>query len=403
MSDYKTPESFSKLFYDFTGYAHGNYPADQRAIAKDLSETLAAHTTVDDSGPLVVADSKGIYVYDSKSGHPLITAGEYRAAPNSGFYEVTGISHVGPAMAYLGVLQTYGNDIWQQHLAPMKEHMNQIREVNAASHEHNWLTQLDCPAWRGHEAKIQKLIDYACALGSAYLEQVETNLADFCPEHITKNFLEIETEKFPIPYNTVMIATFSLAGLQSAYDIYTSLTKVDINWQNAKVLLHNLAGTNYSAGLTARSNWLHPLIKAIAGDSLSDDRIFIVPYAPEFDGLGNEKMSDKQYDVLANQVWGGIYSRPIVMNQAFGKIPDIDTPERPPIPGDYGFTKADQIDHFLQRLKFSTGNIKEMLSNTVGFWLAGEAHAKNWDLSKMAIPGLTHGLPQGLTEYPTVG
>lgn len=41
-----------------------------------------------------------------------------------------------------------------------------------------------------------------------------------------------------------------------------------------------------------------------------------------------------------------------------------------------------------------------MLSNTVGFWIAGEAVAKGWDLTKMNIPGLTHGFPDGLDDYP---
>lgn len=400
MSNYKTPKAFSDLFHDFTGYAHPDYPKNQRAIAKDLSETLAQGKVSDDSGPLVVADSKGIYVYESNSPHKLIASGEYRSAPNSGFYEVTSLSHVGPAIAYLGVLQKYGNNVWQEHIAPMKKHLHQIRQVNRVKGEEHWLNQLHCPAWQGREESIKKLVDYACALAGNYLEQVENEPEAFCTDHSLKHFLEVETKDFPIPYNTVMIATFSLAGLKSAYDIYSALTRVEIDWQSAKVLLRNLAGTNYSAGLTATSNWLFPLIKSIAGDKLDEGRMFIVPYAPCFDNLGEEVMSEEHYNALASGVWGAIYSRPVVMNEAFYNVPDITIAKRIAIEGDYECTKASDIHHFVRRLKFSTGNIKEMLSNTVGFWLAGEAQNKNWNLHKMAIPGLTDGLPEGFSEYP---
>jgi hypothetical protein len=401
MNNYQTPKAFSDLFYDFTGYSHANYPKNQRAIAKDLSDTLAkGQDTDDDNGPLVVADSKGIYVYDSTSPHKLITSGDYRAAPNSGFYEVTSLSHVGPAIAYLGVLQKYGNEQWREHIAPMKEHLQLIRDINRMGESEHWLHQLNCPAWQGREDSIKKLVDYACGLAGNYLKRVEREPEAFCTEHILEHFLEVETNDFPIPYNTVMIATFSLAGLKSAYDIYSALSKVEINWQSAKILLRNLAGTNYSAGLTATSNWLFPLIKSIAGESLDEGRMFIVPYAPCFDNLGEKTMSDEQFNALASGVWGAIYSRPVVMNEAFANVPDITIPKRIAIEGDYDFSKASDIHHFVRRLKFSTGNIKEMLSNTVGFWLAGEAENKDWQVERMAIPGLTDGLPEGFSDYP---
>lgn len=41
-----------------------------------------------------------------------------------------------------------------------------------------------------------------------------------------------------------------------------------------------------------------------------------------------------------------------------------------------------------------------MLSNTVGFWMAGELAAKSWDYNEISIPGLTTGFPQGISAYP---
>ena len=400
MSDYTTPQAFNDLFFDFTGHAHGNYPRNQRSIAQDLARTLSNISPSDEAGPLIVANSVGLYVYSSEPGHPLISSAEYRAAPNSGFYEVTSVSHVGPAIAYLGALQSYGDNAWEDHIEPLIVHLRKVREANAAPLNEHWLSKLDCVSWRGHEQQIKLMIDYACALAGHYLIDIQKNKNKFCSEHLIKYFLESSSQDFPIPYNTVMIGTFALAGLKSAHDVYCALNTNDIHWENAKILLHNLAGTNYSAGLTQGSNWLYTLIASIAPETFNQERILLAPYASLPNDLGKEVLTEDEFKQLTQNIWGSMYSRPIVCEAAFGHIENIVIPYRKPIPGDYEITNASQIDHFMQRLKFSTGNTKEMLSNTVGFWLAEEAAAKNWQLDAIDIPGLTHGLPAGMTGYP---
>jgi hypothetical protein len=52
------------------------------------------------------------------------------------------------------------------------------------------------------------------------------------------------------------------------------------------------------------------------------------------------------------------------------------------------------------RLKYSLLDPREMLSNTVGFWMSGELQNKNWDIEKIEIPGLTTGFPKGISKYP---
>ena len=229
---------------------------------------------------------------------------------------------------------------------------------------------------------------------------IQANKQLFSQEHLLEHFLESNSDKYPIPFNTIMIATFALIGLKGLHDLHSALTHEGIAWDSAKVILHNLAGTNYGAGMTAGSNWLYQSVAALTDGQLDPRRILIVPYLNLPDDIGQASLSDKSFDLLANRVWGSIFARPIVTDAAFSHIQDIEIPYRQAIPGDYGYTRASQIDHFIMRLKFSTGNIKEMLSNTVGFWLAGEAQAKNWKFSEMDIPGLTDGLPAGITAYP---
>lgn len=283
----------------------------------------------------------------------------------------------------------------------MLKHVKEVRKVNSAPLDQHWTTQLNCPAWRGREERIKNMIDYACSLSGNYLLEVKRNPKVFSYEHLANNFLEVSSEKFPISFNTVMIGTFSLSAIYAAYEIYAALSNTEIKWENAKVLLHNLVGTNYSAGLTPYSNWVYPTIVDIAGPQLDKGRIMIVPYAFLPETVGREFLPDKDFENLTQRVWGALYARSQITSLAFSNIKDIQQSPPAPIPGDYGYTKAENIDDFIMRLKYFMRDLTQMLSNTVGFWIAGEAAAKNWNVSKMDIPGLTHGFPGGLKAYPT--
>ena len=72
MTQYTTPKAFLDLFYDFTGHAHADYPTNRRSIGQDLARCLAQQSTSQQKGPLVVANSLGIYIYSGEEGHPLI-------------------------------------------------------------------------------------------------------------------------------------------------------------------------------------------------------------------------------------------------------------------------------------------------------------------------------------------
>jgi hypothetical protein len=84
----------------------------------------------------------------------------------------------------------------------------------------------------------------------------------------------------------------------------------------------------------------------------------------------------------------------------FASIPTIYLPDRPSLPGDYFVTKAGAIDQFMIRMKHSLRDAREMLSNTVAFWMVQELANKNWDASAADIPGLTTGFPTGVASYP---
>ena len=61
-------------------------------------------------------------------------------------------------------------------------------------------------------------------------------------------------------------------------------------------------------------------------------------------------------------------------------ITDIPEPKHQPIPGDYKYSSASEINDFIMRLKYSLSNATEMLSNTTAFWIAGELQNKKLGL-----------------------
>lgn len=54
------------------------------------------------------------------------------------------------------------------------------------------------------------------------------------------------------------------------------------------------------------------------------------------------------------------------------------------------------------RMKHSLRDAREMLSNTVAFWMVQELADKKWNPAAVVIPGLAAGLPQGIRGYPMV-
>ena len=119
-------------------------------------------------------------------------------------------------------------------------------------------------------------------------------------------------------------------------------------------------------------------------------------------GLGEAQLAAGDLHYYTRQVWGPLYYRELIADRVFSNIPTIYLPGRPALPGDPGVTSADAIDQFMIRLKHSLRDSREMLSNTVAFWMVSELGRKNWDPAAVDIPGLTTGLPAGLQGYPAV-
>ena len=395
---YTAPAEFMNLFFDFTGSEEPDYPAGQPTLGQMVTQS-AKEAAGGAPGPLVLVVGSDIYVYDTAGGARL-GAERFRADRASGFYELTAISHIGPALAYLAQIKANGDARWQARLASLRTHTAQVRALNRRAAD-NWLDRLNQPAWSAHKAQIRAMVDYACARTLSYIDSLG-NGDRFTTAGVNDDFFNGTSAEYPIPFVNVMIGTFMLEALRGAADVQGSLARLKLDWPHAMVLVSSRAGSNVSSGLTEGTNWLVLFLKAVSGFSLPDDRIKIVPYAEVRPSLGQAQLAPADLAYYVQRVWGPLYYRKVISDQVFAGIPTIYLPDRPPLPGDYVVTQAGAIDQFMIRMKHSLRDAREMLSNTVAFWMVRELANKNWDAGAVDIPGVTTGFPGGVAGYPAV-
>ena len=126
------------LFFDFTGSGEPGYPAGQPTLGQMLTQSVIAKESAGAaSGPLVlVVGLRHLCL----RGDERCAAGQerFRADRASGFYELTAISHIGPALAYLAQIKSNGDARWQARLASLRTHTAQVRALNRRATD-NWL------------------------------------------------------------------------------------------------------------------------------------------------------------------------------------------------------------------------------------------------------------------------
>jgi hypothetical protein len=284
---YTAPAEFMSLFFDFTGSEEPDYPAGQPTLGQLVTQS-AKEAAGGAAGPLVLVVGSDLYVYDTAGGARL-GAERFRADRASGFYELTAISHIGPALAYLAQIKANGDARWQARLASLRTHTAQVRALNRRAAD-NWLDRLDQPAWSAHKAQIRSMVDYACARTLSYIDSLG-NGDRFTTAGVNDDFFNGTSAEYPIPFVNVMIGTFMLEALRGAADVQGSLARLKLDWPHAMVLVSSRAGSNVSSGLTEGTNWLVLFLKAVSGFSLPDDRIKIVPYAEVRPSLGQAQLA----------------------------------------------------------------------------------------------------------------
>lgn len=376
------------------------YPSSRPdSIARALTRTLQSGSEAR-GGSLALLNGSGLYVYDRASRALIVGIGT-RAMRGNGNFEITAVSHIGPAIAYLATMRATGGGEWRALADETMARIEDFRAVNSAS---DWLADADAPALAGRTQAVRDMIDYACRMSSAYLsDRLARDGADFTPEDARKNYFTAGLDGFPIGFDAVMVGTFALAVLQDAFAIASKLRAANaaglLDWSRMRIVVFQFVGNNFGAGLTPGTNWGIDLLKRLAGRDFDPARIYVAPYVDRHDDVGADTLPEATFDYY-DRAWQGVRDRLVASNTAFAGIEDIEPPEPPAIPGDWGYSDADDIEAFVRRLKYTFGKSDQLLSNATGFWIAGALEEAGWNPSAVRLPGFDTGFPPGIRGYP---
>jgi hypothetical protein len=390
---YVTPPAFMDLSQDFISF--GPRTDGKVSIAQALKDNMANLKTTTETGPLLLVLGSMLYIYDG-SGKRLLSY-QLRTEPNSGFYEMTSVSHVGAALPYLVMLKN-NNGNWKPLLENLLVNIKAVKKVNAVK-DNNWLTQLDVPSWRLHVAEIRNMVNYACNMLIDYITPVLEGKKELTNETLRSDLFS-GNEAYPIPFDNIMVGTFMLTSLRSLPNLQKAIAPLNLNWEKARVLLAFAPGGNVTASLYKGSSWLFALLRTMSNGRVHSNRIFIAPGIETRPTAGEDKLSEEDYNYYLKTVWAQIYDRIQIGYTAFSTVPTIYVPDRPVLPGDHAMTDAGNIGDFMARLKYSLTTPTEAIANTVAFWMIDELALNNWDPTKVKIPGVTTGFPDGVTAYP---
>ena len=283
----------------------------------------------------------------------------------------------------------------------LRTHVAAVRTFNLRRDD-NWLDRLDQPAWAARKTAIRDMIDYACAQTLAYIKSLGEGDA-FNTASVNDTFFNGVSPQFPVPFVNVMVGTFMLEGLRGAVDVQKELSSLNLDWPRAMVLVSSRAGSNVSSGLTEGTNWLVLFLKATSGFALPDERVKIVPYAEVRSTLGGARLSPADLAYYACSEFG-VHSiiAGLFQIRCFQAYQPSTCRHGRLCRGTTQTTPAAAIDQFMIRMKHSLRDAREMLSNTVAFWMVRELAAKKWDPAIVDIPGVTTGFPSGVAGYPAV-
>lgn len=451
---YQCPKEFMALFLDFTGRAPSGYPAGtlKSPIGSMLTQIISGNET---ESVLIVGTNSHVVAYDAKKddqgGHARRLLTDYRTSIYNGFYEITAISHIGPALMYLSQIKAKQPDTsLATELSTLHDHITAASALNDKPlDDKHWLSELNASlkaagspvTWQGKDSagvdiptQIRDLIKYGCDLALAYIAWVqedESRLSDM--DSLNSRFLKPSDTTANIGFDSVMVGTFVLDGLASGVAVADALSVLTADdWNHAKIVLQNLPGAtdanglnrgNLSAGLNPYTNWFHPLFVALAGKAGADaatvaSRIVISPYANLMADTP-ETLAADTWSYYAGAAWGQLYYAGLVAAASMPdavmsmKFPDTFTVTKQGVatiddlssknptlvtgadahwPGDYFADDAPHyggtVDAFMARMKHSFSKSTEMLSNAVAYWV-GPAYVANGGVEGMYLPGLT--------------
>src|SRR5882757_1297264 len=154
--------------------------------------------------PIMVSTGSDFVIFPG-GGQPAIV--ESFRLSTRGFIELTAVSHLGPAVAWIFRMRELGDPTWRNDAERLIARMNDVRRINSESY---WRDVAAVEAWRGSEGKITDLVDYSCDVTTAFLRNCLADESRMTPEHLRQAYLDpVNDPGIPVPIDDMMVATFA--------------------------------------------------------------------------------------------------------------------------------------------------------------------------------------------------
>jgi Domain of unknown function (DUF5624) len=234
--------------------------------------------------PILIVTGADFVIFPGSGKDPIVES--FRNSTR-GFVELTAISHLGPAIAWIFRLRELGYSTWHDDAIRLLERIEAIHSIND---ENYWKEVVAVEAFKGYESKIVDMIDYTCEISKTYIRACLADESLMTFENLRKTFLDpVDSSEIPVPVNDVMVATFTLTFLDIAHRMLRWLRAQNFDWRTLMVLLSGKAGRP-SSGLTWVTNNNCHLLWRASQEQLNPENVQITPHGPS---LALSDMGDK--------------------------------------------------------------------------------------------------------------
>jgi hypothetical protein len=236
------------------------------------------------SEPILIVTGADFVIFPGSGKDPIVES--FRNSTR-GFVELTAISHLGAAIAWIFRLRELGYPTWRDDANRLIERIEKIHSINDESY---WKDVVAVAAYKGYESKIVDLIDYTCEVSKTYMRACLADESIMTHENLRKHYLDpVNSAEIPIPINDVMVATFTLAFLDIGHRIMGWLRAQNFDWRTLMVLVSGKAGRP-SSGLTWVTNNNCHLLWRASQEQLNPENVHITPHGPSLalSDMGNK-------------------------------------------------------------------------------------------------------------------
>ena len=379
---YAPHDYFRSLYEAYTG---------QDSTGQHLTRYMV-HLT--ESDPILVVTGADFFIFPGNKRPPIVES--FRNSTR-GFIELTAISHLGPAVAWIFRLRELGYPTWRADAARLLERIQKIHSVNDDDY---WRKVVAADAFAGYETKIADMVDYTCRVTTRYLTSCLEDESRISFEALRNTYLDpVNSADIPVPINDVMIATFTLAFLDIGHRMLRWLRAQNFDWTRLMVLVSGKIGRP-SSGLTwATNNNCHLLWKA-SGERLVPENVQITPHGPAVTvaDLANEARV-REVEQQARDIFLHLRANIQMSRLMFAGYPSFTKSiEDPPVIEAGTKTlramprlrSPDDRQTALTRLRFVMEDPTQLLANSVAHFVIDQLCESDNQPEKVVIPGFTN-------------